>query len=74
MDNEQIKNMADSELENVSGGTATASPDDYYVVQKGDSLSAIAHRNNTSVVKLMLLNLHIKNPHLIYPGDIIRLR
>ena len=65
------KNMTDSELENVTGGAA--SQDKYYTVQKGDSLSAIASRYNTSVVKLIMLNPHITNPHLIYPGDVLRI-
>ena len=63
--------MLDSELENVTGGAA--SEEKYYTVQEGDSLSAIASRYDTSVVKLILLNPQIKNPHLIYPGDVIRL-
>lgn len=59
------------EMDQVSGGVA--SQDKYYTVKEGDSLSAIASRYNTSVVKLILLNPQIKNPHLIYPGDVIRL-
>ena len=66
------RHMLDSELENVAGGAA--SQDKYYTVKEGDCLSTIARRYNTSVVKLMLLNLHIKNPNLIYPGDLIRIR
>ena len=65
-------NLLDSELENVSGGAA--SQDNYYTVKEGDCLSVIAERYNTSVIKLMLLNLHIKNPNLIFPGDVIRIR
>ena len=65
------KHMLDSELENVTGGVA--SQDKYYTIQEGDSLSTIANRCNTSVVKLLLLNPKITNPHLIYPGDVIRL-
>ena len=64
-------NMSDSELDNVSGGVA--SQDNYYTVKEGDCMSTIADRHQTSVVKLMLLNPHIKNPHLIHPGDVIRL-
>lgn len=67
------KYMIDSELENVTGGVASASQDKYYTVKEGDSLSTIADRYNTSVVKLMLLNPLIKNPHLIHPGDVLRL-
>ena len=59
------------EMDQVSGGVA--SQDKYYTVKEGDSLSAIASRYNTNVVKLILLNPQIRNPHLIYPGDVIRL-
>ena len=65
------KNMLDSELENVAGGAA--SQNNCYTVREGDSLSAIASRYNTSVMKLLLLNPQITNPHLIHPGDVIRL-
>lgn len=65
------KRMIDSELENVAGGIS--SQDKYYTVKEGDTLSEIANRYNTSVVKLILLNPKIKNPHLIYPGDVIRI-
>ena len=65
------KHMIDSELENVSGGVA--SQDKYYTVQEGDCLSTIAHKHNTTTIKLVLLNPQIKDPNLIHPGDIIRL-
>ena len=65
------KQMLDNELENVTGGVA--SQDKFYTVVEGDSLSRIADRYNTSLVKLLLLNPKIKNPNLIYPGDVIRL-
>ena len=65
------KQMLDSELENVTGGVT--SQEKFYTVKEGDSLSRIADRYNTSVVKLILLNPKIKNPTLIYPGDVIRI-
>lgn len=65
------KHMFDSELENVAGGVA--SEDKYYTVKEGDTLSGIANRYNTSVIKLVLLNPQIKDPNLIHPGDIIRI-
>lgn len=43
-----------------------------YVVKKGDTLSGIAKRYNTSVAKLVQLN-HIKNPNLIYVGQKIKI-
>ncbi len=42
-----------------------------YVVQQGDSLSAIATRYNTTVGILQSLN-NIRNVNLIYPGQVLR--
>lgn len=39
-----------------------------YIVKKGDTLSAIAKKFNTSVNNIVALNSIIKNPNLIYPG------
>ena len=79
MINDMHKNeLTETEMENIVGGMENvtadaASQDKYYTVQKGDSLSAIASKYNTSVIKLIFLNPHIKDPNLIYPGDVIRL-
>ena len=43
-----------------------------YVVRRGDTLSAIARRYNTTVQKLAADN-GIKNPNLIYPGQVIKI-
>lgn len=40
----------------------------YYTVKKGDNLSSIAKKYNTSVNNIVNLNSIIKNPNLIYPG------
>ena len=39
-----------------------------YTVQPGDTLSAIAAKNNATVEQLIGLN-NIVNPRLIYPGN-----
>lgn len=44
----------------------------YYIVKKGDTLSAIARRYKTTVSDLVRIN-NIKNPNLIYPGQKIKL-
>ncbi|WP_397537891.1 GH25 family lysozyme [Rummeliibacillus pycnus] len=44
-----------------------------YTVKSGDTLSAIAHNNNSTVAKLQALN-GIKNPNLIYAGQKIKLK
>ncbi len=43
-----------------------------YVVKKGDTLSAIASKYNTSYKSLAKYN-NIKNPNKIYPGQIIKI-
>lgn len=39
-----------------------------YIIQKGDTLSALAEQNKTTVSSLLNLNPNIKNPDLIYEG------
>lgn len=43
-----------------------------YVIQKGDNLTKIANKFNTTVDELVKLN-NIKNPDLIYAGDTIKI-
>ncbi|WP_199427166.1 GH25 family lysozyme [Thermaerobacillus caldiproteolyticus] len=45
---------------------------DYYIVQKGDTLSGIAKKYGTTVQNLVRLN-NIKNPDLIYVGQQLKL-
>ena len=66
------KNMNEIELENVTGGVINS--DNYYLVQTGDTLGAIAARYHTTVANLMKLNPRIKNANLIYAGEVIRIR
>lgn len=40
-----------------------------YVVQRGDTLSAIARRNNTTVAAILRLNPQIRNPNRLYVGQ-----
>lgn len=47
--------------------------EEYYVVQKDDSLSQIAAKYGTTWQVLMHLN-NIKNPNLIFPGERIRVK
>lgn len=44
-----------------------------YVVRPGDTLFSIANQFNTSVSNLLRLN-RIKNPNMIYPGQVIYVR
>ena len=43
----------------------------YYTVKSGDTLSEIAQRFGTTVERLVELN-NIKNPNLIYPGQVLK--
>ena len=51
----------------------TPTPTYTYTVQKGDSLDKIAKKYKTTTQKLISLNPQIKNPNLIYPGQVINI-
>lgn len=53
--------------------TTSTSGKQYYTVVRGDTLSGIARKYNTSVTKLVVLN-GIKNANKIYVGQSIRVR
>ena len=65
------KKMMDNELDVVSGGAVNGSL--YYRIAAGDTLGEIAAKYGTTVAKLMALNPNIKNPDLIFVGDLIRI-
>ena len=45
----------------------------YYTVQRGDNLTKIANKFNTTVQQLVAWN-NIKNPNLIYTGQVLRVK
>ena len=51
-----------------TGRTENYTHDEVYIVQRGDTLSAIALKYGTTVGKLVTLN-QISNPNLIYPNE-----
>lgn len=53
--------------------TAVSGEDSTYVVKSGDTLWAIAKRNDMSLETLLEKNPQFKNPNLIYPGDTVHL-
>ena len=65
--------LTENELEAVNGGR-TASTAQYYVIQKGDTLTRIAYRFHTTIKHLMDMNPKITNPNKIYAGDKIRIK
>lgn len=60
------------EVLSVSGGSPQPSAE-YYTVQSGDNLSAIAARYSTSWQHIRDLN-GLANPDFIYPGQVLRIR
>lgn len=44
-----------------------------YTVKRGDSLWSISRRNNTTIANIVMLN-RIKNPNLIYPKQMLRIK
>lgn len=68
------KNAAElttEEAELANGGASHASAK-YYVVQKGDTLTMIAHCFGTTVRRLLSLNPQIVDPEKLFAGDRIR--
>lgn len=54
-------------------GTEPSTPSyTVYKVKKGDTLWGISRRYGTTVPAIVALN-HIKNPNLIYPGDVFKI-
>lgn len=53
-------------------GSEPPKPDEpvYYTVRRGDNLTKIAKKYNTTVQQLVIWN-NIKNPNLIYPGQVL---
>ena len=62
-----------SEIINNSGNTTPKNTESIeYIVQRGDTLSAIARRYGTTVQEIVDIN-NIQNPDLIYPGEKLRI-
>lgn len=57
---------------NVHPNDIHATGSTFYMVGRGDNLTYIAKRYHTTVAKLVQMN-QIRNPNLIYPGQIIRI-
>ncbi len=62
-----------SEIINNSGNETSKNTESIeYIVQRGDTLSAIARRYGTTVQEIVDIN-NIQNPDLIYPGEKLRI-
>ena len=62
-----------TEVQNKINGSAVASSAQYYTIQSGDTLSAIAKKYGTTVAQLQNWN-HIANVNKIYAGQKIRVK
>ena len=60
--------IPEDETTNISQETTV-----FYTVKRGDTLSYIAKKYNTSVADIVALNSNIKNPNLIYPGQTFKI-
>lgn len=60
-------------INNPAGALTPAAPVNGYVVQKGDSLSKIAKKYNTTLQVILAKNPQIKNANIIIPGQIINI-
>lgn len=65
------QNAANAAVESGKGATATSG--ESYVIKSGDTLSALALANGTTVAELMRLNPQITNPNQIYAGKTLTL-
>ena len=65
--------LTEEETGLVTGGAGRAAAQ-YYVIQRGDTLTRIAHRFGTTIRRLMDLNPRITDPNKIYAGDRIRVK
>ena len=65
---DNIQTLNENDLTTVSGGaTVNPTPCFVYVIKRGDCLSVLAQRYNTTVATLQALN-NIANPDLIREG------
>lgn len=67
----QLPTAAPTQVPDGSGGTGGVPTYGTYTVVRGDTLSTIAARFNTTVAALAQLN-NILNPNLIYAGQVLR--
>lgn len=68
-----IADIKNSKVNNHQNNTTSNESKLYYFIQKGDTLSGIAQKYNTTVDFLVKLN-NIKNPNLIFAGEKIRIK
>ncbi|MEG1525318.1 MAG: LysM domain-containing protein [Clostridia bacterium] len=69
--NEEMNQINEDQLEQVVGG-AYNGPCIQYTIQRGDTLSGIAERFDSTVEILMMVNQgKIRNKNKIFAGDII---
>ena len=70
-DSEQPDGDGSSKEEGEPAGAAAAGTYRYYTVVGGDTLGGIARRNGIRLAQLLAWNPWIKNPNLIFPGQLV---
>lgn len=72
----EIKSIQ-KKVDELAKANTTVPKDDaaiYYTVKAGDTLTAIARRNGTTILKILEMNKDIKDPNKIYVGQKIRVK
>lgn len=64
--------MNDNDLDEVSGGAGGFNDFIYYTVLRGDTLTKIAHRFNSSIDAIVAMN-GIKNRNFITVGQVLKI-
>lgn len=57
----------------LGSGSTTFAAQNYYTVQKGDTMWKISQKLNVSFAELLKMNTHFKDPNMIHPNDKIYL-
>ncbi len=69
----QAKLVSQTQETAVSAGLDSSTAKKTWTVKKGDTMWAIALENSMTLAQLVALNPQVKNPNLIYVGDVINL-
>lgn len=69
----KVKDAATQAVSNTLTISGTTSDTTSYTVVRGDTLRKIANQFNTTVAAIVAANSSIKDPNLIYPGQVLKI-